>query len=342
MKPTIEPLPTPAALRARLPLVGSALATVERGRAEVRAALAGSDERLVVIAGPCSLDDSPRRARLRRRGSAPSRPQGLRGRPIHRADARLLRETPHGVGWKGLIDDPATRRYLRHPDRDRPRPRAAGRDRGDRGAVRRANVDPSTSSLRRRLVSWSAIGARTTESQTHREMASGLSMPVGFKNGTDGRSVWPRRHDRPRARTVSWASTRVDASAWCARRATRTRTSCCGAAARGRTTTRRRSRAPWTARQGRRDPRPHRRAPRQQREERRTPADVSRTWVAGPGRLGRLLGVMLESNLAAGRQDWTPRGANAYGVSVTDGCLGWDETEALLREIAALRARAAA
>ncbi len=178
-----EPLLSPAALLDELPLSEAAAETVERTRAEVRAVLDGSDDRLLVIAGPCSVHDPA--AALDYAG----RLHALRDRHHHDLliVMRVYFEKPRTVtGWKGLIND---------PDMD------GGHDvhRGLRTArallldivslglpVGCEWLDPITPQYIADAVTWGAIGARTTESQVHRQLASGLSMPVGFKNGTDG------------------------------------------------------------------------------------------------------------------------------------------------------------
>jgi 3-deoxy-7-phosphoheptulonate synthase len=178
-----EPLLSPAALLDELPLTGRATATVEQNRAEIRAVLDGSDDRLLVIAGPCSVHDT--RAALEYAGRLRA------ARERHQQDLlivmRVYFEKPRTVtGWKGLINDPGM---------------DGGHDvhRGLRTARRLLLdivelglpvgcewLDPITPQYIADTVTWGAIGARTTESQVHRQLASGLSMPVGFKNGTDG------------------------------------------------------------------------------------------------------------------------------------------------------------
>jgi 3-deoxy-7-phosphoheptulonate synthase len=178
-----EPLLAPAALLDELPLSATAAATVERSRAEVRAVLDGSDDRLLVIAGPCSVHDPA--AALDYAGRLLAlREQGQEDLLIV---MRVYFEKPRTVtGWKGLINDPGM---------------DGGHDvhRGLRTARRLLLdivnlglpvgcewLDPITPQYIADTVTWGAIGARTTESQVHRQLASGLSMPVGFKNGTDG------------------------------------------------------------------------------------------------------------------------------------------------------------
>jgi 3-deoxy-7-phosphoheptulonate synthase len=178
-----EPLLSPAALLDELRLSDVAAGTVERTRAEVRAVLDGSDDRLLVIAGPCSVHDPAAALDYARRLAALG--QGHQGDLL--TVMRVYFEKPRTVtGWKGLIND---------PDMD------GGHDvhRGLRTARRLLLdivslglpvgcewLDPITPQYIADAVTWGAIGARTTESQVHRQLASGLSMPVGFKNGTDG------------------------------------------------------------------------------------------------------------------------------------------------------------
>jgi 3-deoxy-7-phosphoheptulonate synthase len=178
-----EPLLSPAALLEALPLSEQAADIVERTRGDVRAVLDGSDDRLLVIAGPCSVHDPDAALEYA------SRLAGLRDQ-LQRDLLIVMRvyfEKPRTVtGWKGLIND---------PDMD------GGHDvhRGLRVArqlliaivtlglpVGCEWLDPITPQYIADAVSWGAIGARTTESQVHRQLVSGLSMPVGFKNGTDG------------------------------------------------------------------------------------------------------------------------------------------------------------
>jgi 3-deoxy-7-phosphoheptulonate synthase len=178
-----EPLLSPAALLEELPLRETAAEIVARTRAEVRAVLDGADDRLLVIAGPCSVHD-PAAALDYARRLAALREQRQANLLIV---MRVYFEKPRTVtGWKGLIND---------PDMD------GGHDvhRGLRAARRLLLdiialglpvgcewLDPITPQYIADAVTWGAIGARTTESQVHRQLASGLSMPVGFKNGTDG------------------------------------------------------------------------------------------------------------------------------------------------------------
>jgi 3-deoxy-7-phosphoheptulonate synthase len=178
-----EPLLSPAALLDELPLGEAQLETVARTRAEVRAVLDGTDDRLLVVTGPCSVHDP--KAAL----DYAARLADLRAR--HADDLlivmRVYFEKPRTVtGWKGLINDPGmdgsfdVHRGLRTARRLLLDIVGSGMPVGCEW------LDPITPQYIADTVTWGAIGARTTESQVHRQFASGLSMPVGFKNGTDG------------------------------------------------------------------------------------------------------------------------------------------------------------
>src|SRR3984885_3241557 len=178
-----EPLLSPAALLEELPLGPAQADMVERSRAEVRAVLDGEDDRLLVVAGPCSvhdpaagLDYAARLAALR---------DSLAGELL--VVMRVYFEKPRTVtGWKGLINDPGmdgshdVHRGLRMARRFLLDVISLGLPVGCEW------LDPITPQYIADAVAWGAIGARTTESQVHRQLASGLSMPIGFKNGTDG------------------------------------------------------------------------------------------------------------------------------------------------------------
>ncbi len=178
-----EPLLPPAALLAEVPLGSHEAAVVERSRSEVRAVLAGEDDRLLVIAGPCSVHDPAAGLDYARRLAALCQP--LAGDLL--VVMRVYFEKPRTVtGWKGLINDPGldgshdVHRGLRVA-------RKLLLDIVGLGLpVGCEWLDPITPQYIADAVTWGAIGARTTESQVHRQLASGLSMPVGFKNGTDG------------------------------------------------------------------------------------------------------------------------------------------------------------
>ncbi|MEE2893744.1 MAG: 3-deoxy-7-phosphoheptulonate synthase [Pseudomonadota bacterium] len=178
-----EILTTPEALKSEYPITDAVRASVSAGRAAVREILERRDPRLLVVVGPCSIHDVE---------AAHDYAGRLRALADEVGDALLLVmrvyfEKPRTtVGWKGLINDP----YLDDSFRIAEGLKIARQlllDLSETGLpLATEALDPITPQYLQDLISWSAIGARTTESQTHREMASGLSCAVGFKNGTDG------------------------------------------------------------------------------------------------------------------------------------------------------------
>lgn len=178
-----ETLITPDQLKQDIPLTDAARHTVAQGRQVVRDILEGKDHRLFVVVGPCSIHDLK---------AAKEYAERLKGLAEEVSDTlylvmRVYFEKPRTtVGWKGLINDPYLDDSFKIQDGLR-----IGRqlllDLAEMGLPTATEaLDPISPQYLQDLVSWSAIGARTTESQTHREMASGLSSAVGFKNGTDG------------------------------------------------------------------------------------------------------------------------------------------------------------
>jgi 3-deoxy-7-phosphoheptulonate synthase len=177
------PVPTPAEIQALLPASEKSLKTVLAGREAIRGILDDQDGRLFVVIGPCSIHD-------------PKAAMEYAGRLKKLADRikdtlflvmRVYFEKPRTtVGWKGLINDPRMNDSF-HIEEGLKLARKVLLDITAMGLPTATEaLDPITPQYLSELIAWSAIGARTTESQTHREMASGLSTPVGFKNGTDG------------------------------------------------------------------------------------------------------------------------------------------------------------
>jgi 3-deoxy-7-phosphoheptulonate synthase len=174
---------TPRALKKKLPLSKTARETVANGHQVIRDILARKDPRLFVVIGPCSIHDPTAAleyaARLRQLASAVEESLYL--------VLRVYFEKPRTtVGWKGLINDPYMDDSFKVED-GLYIARKLLLDVADIGLPAATEaLDPTTPQYLQDLITWSAIGARTAESQTHREMSSGLSSPVGFKNGTDG------------------------------------------------------------------------------------------------------------------------------------------------------------
>jgi 3-deoxy-7-phosphoheptulonate synthase len=181
-----RPLVPPEVLHRELPITETAARTVQQARERIKAILHGNDRRQLVIVGPCSVHDV---------GAAREYAAAiLEAQCRHRDDLEIVMrvyfEKPRTtVGWKGMINDP-------HLDGSYDintglrRARGLLLDLAELGLPAATELlDPVVPQYIADLISWTAIGARTTESQTHREMASGLSMPIGFKNGTDGSAV---------------------------------------------------------------------------------------------------------------------------------------------------------
>ena len=179
----IDSLITPGELDAKLPVTDAALDTVIRGRRSIEAILRRDDPRLLVVVGPCSIHDPAAAMDYARRLA------GLAERVADRMFVvmRVYFEKPRTtVGWKGLINDPHLDDSF-DMNRGLELARQLLIDINALGLPAGTEfLDPITPQYLDDLVSWAAIGARTTESQTHRQMASGLSMPVGFKNATNG------------------------------------------------------------------------------------------------------------------------------------------------------------
>lgn len=180
---SIQTLITPAELKADLPLSEAASQTVLQGRATVRNILDGNDKRLFVVIGPCSIHD------VKAANEYADRLKELseKVKDTLYLVMRVYFEKPRTtVGWKGLINDPDMNDSF-NIEKGLHIGRALLLELNEKGLPCATEaLDPNSPQYYQDLISWSAIGARTTESQTHREMSSGLSSPVGFKNGTDG------------------------------------------------------------------------------------------------------------------------------------------------------------
>jgi 3-deoxy-7-phosphoheptulonate synthase len=331
-----EPLLSPAALVMELPLGDVQAETVEVTRAEVRAVLDGVDDRLLVVTGPCSVHDP--KAAL----DYAARLAGLRARFAGELliVMRVYFEKPRTVtGWKGLINDPGmdgsydVHRGLRTARRLLLDIVESGMPVGCEW------LDPITPQYIADTVTWGAIGARTTESQVHRQLASGLSMPVGFKNGTDG-------------------DVQVAVDACRAAAASHTFFGVTAAGAAAVVTTTGNADTHVILRGGRGGPN-YESSHVSKALDLATAAGLPRRIMvdASHGNSGKdhrrqiavaeslaeqiaggergLVGVMLESFLVAGRQNPGDPATLTYGQSVTDACMDIDMTEAALETLAA-------
>ena len=338
---SFRPLIPPAILLEELPLGEQGALTVASGREAVARILRGQDDRLVVIVGPCSIHDPVAARDYAGRLDLVARRLAEDLCIVMRVYFEKPRTT---VGWKGLINDPrldgsfvineglrAARRLLR--------------DLADMGMPAGCEfLDPISPQFTSDLVTWGAIGARTTESQVHRELASGLSMPVGFKNGTDGGVQIAIDAVRSAAHPHSFLG--VTEQGLCAIVSTRGNRDCHVILRGGQTGPNYDALSVQKTVAALRDAGL---SPRlmidtshgnSEKDHRRQPA-VARDIAAqlAQGEAG-IFGVMMESFLVAGRQDLRDPAALVYGQSITDACLGWNETEPVLEELAeAIRAR---
>ncbi|WP_313201004.1 3-deoxy-7-phosphoheptulonate synthase [Pseudomonas sp.] len=327
-------LPSPHLLKQQMPLSSELAQQVHRHRQAIRAILEGRDERLLVIVGPCSIHDPRSALEYADRLAALSREVDDKLLLVMRAYVEKPRTT---VGWKGLAYDP-------HLDGSDDMHAGIALSRGlmlsmiERGLpIATELLQPMAAGYFDDLLGWAAIGARTTESQIHREMVSGLELPVGFKNGTDGgvgiacdairSAAAPHRHFGMDAQgypaiieTLGNPDTHLvlrgghkgpnyDANSIAQARQ--------GLAKAGLDA---RIMVDCSHANSGKDPA-------------RQPAvfeDVLAQRLAGDR---SIVGVMLEGHLFDGCQA-LGKGALKYGVSITDGCLGWSATETLLREAA--------
>jgi 3-deoxy-7-phosphoheptulonate synthase len=330
----IRELLPPERAREEFPLSEKAARVTWETRRDIHRILHGADDRLLVIIGPCSIHDP---------GAAFEYAQKLKLERDRLASAllivmRVYFEKPRTtVGWKGLINDP----YLDGSFRINEGLRIGRKllmELNELGMPAGVEfLDVISPQYMADLVSWGAIGARTTESQVHRELASGLSCPVGFKNGTDGNAKVAvdaiRTSQHPHhflsvtkaghsaivstlgnedchiilrgGRKPNYDAASVDAA-------------CKELAAAGLA---QRLMIDLSHSNSQKD------FMRQIEVGRDVAAQISRSD-------DRIIGVMIESNLKAGRQDLVPNGELVYGQSITDACIGWEDSVRLLDEFA--------
>ena len=324
----------PSELEARIPLSPAAEATVLEGRRQLEAVLTGADPRFAVIVGPCSIHDQP--AALDYAARLKPLAEQLRDRML--VVMRVYFEKPRTtVGWKGLIYDPNLNDTYQIED---------GLHRARRLLMALAEtglysatefLDPIVPQYVSDLVTWAAIGARTTESQTHRQMASGLSMPVGFKNGTDGDPQ--TAVDALVAARTPQAFLGIDHDGQASIVETRGNPHCHLVMRGGRSGTNYDARSIAQAQSAlRKADAPasivvdcsHGNSNKDHTRQHIAFEDVISQRTAGGN--DDLIGVMLESNINPGAQKLGPQPETLqYGVSITDSCIGWDETVRLLQ-----------
>lgn len=330
----IKPLTTPIEVMRQHPRTDAATRTVIAARHAVHNILAGTDDRLAVVVGPCSIHDPAAALDYAKRLAALRESLGDRLEIIMRVYFEKPRTT---VGWKGLINDPGLDGSFQI-DVGLHTARALLLDIANMGLPAACEfLDMSTPQYIADLVSWAAIGARTTESQIHRELASGLSCPVGFKNGTDGnvrialdavasasqphhflavtkdgRSAIAATTGNPDCHIIlrggkapNYDAQSVDAAAQAAKAAGLTPAIMIDAS--------------------------HANSAKKPENQPQVLGDIGAQLANGDK---RIVGVMIESNLVAGRQDLVPGRELVYGQSITDGCIDWDTTVTALEGLA--------
>ena len=330
---------TPRALSEELPVTEAAASTVFEARSAVKHILHGEDDRLLVVVGPCSVHDPQAALEYAERLSAVREKLARDLFIVMRVYFEKPRTT---VGWKGLINDPtldnsfeidtglrlARRLLLELSERGMP----AGTE----------FLDLITPQYVADLVSWGAIGARTTESQGHRELASGLSCPIGFKNGTDGvvKVAIDAIHAAARPH-VFLSMTKEGHSAVFTTTGNEDTHIILRGGQRPNYDTESVSIAAEEIIASGLTPKimidfSHANSRKRPEKQIEVCHDVA-------GQIGRgdrrIMGAMIESHLVGGSQSLQPSGDLVYGQSVTDACVGWDDTVPMLEELAQASAK---
>ncbi|MGH7789145.1 MAG: 3-deoxy-7-phosphoheptulonate synthase [Candidatus Binatia bacterium] len=333
----VEPLVAPRAVKRKLPLTETTASVVLEARQAIRDILRGRDRRrLLVIVGPCSIHDADAAYEYATRLKRVALATQDRLVVVMRTYFEKPRTT---VGWKGLVNDPRLDGSC-----DIPAGLELARQillRINRIGVPCASelLDPIAPQYIADLLSWAAVGARTTESQTHREMASGLSMPVGFKNGTDGglrvalNAMISARHPHHFVGIDHNGTASVIRTAGNPDRHIVLRGGSPGPNYSSEDVARA---AALLADEQIARPIMIDCSHDNSAKDYTRQADACRAALAQV-RAGeqRIMGLMVESNLRPGRQDWMPDAPLQFGVSLTDACIGWEETATLLHEMAA-------
>ena len=336
----VRALVSPALLLEELPVTEVVERVVERSRAAIAAALQGRDDRLVVVVGPCSIHDHAQAMDYAARLKAEADALGDALIVVMRVYFEKPRTT---VGWKGYINDPRLDGSFRINEGLR-RARQLMLDINGLGLPAGTEfLDLLSPQYFSDLIAWGAIGARTTESQSHRQLASGLSCPVGFKNGTDGGvQVAADAMVSAASGHAFMGMTKMGVAAIFETRGNAD----CHVILRGGKTPNFDAASvdaacAVLAKAGQREQVmidcSHANSAKQPRKQMEVAASIAQRIAAGER---RIVGVMVESHLCEGRQDLRPGEPLRAGVSITDACLGWDDTVPLLRELAdAVRAR---
>jgi 3-deoxy-7-phosphoheptulonate synthase len=330
----IMELAPPAHLLREFPASDVATRTTYEARQAIHRVLHGADDRLLVVVGPCSIHDYDAAIDYATRLSAARRDLADELIIVMRVYFEKPRTT---VGWKGLINDPRLDDSFRINEGLRLARRILLEINELELAAGTEYLDMITPQYIADLIAWGAIGARTTESQVHRQLASGLSCPVGFKNGTDGGVRVAV--DAVRAASAPHHFLSVTKGGHSAIVSTAGNEDChiilrggstpnydaasvhrvCGEL--GRAGLAARLMIDFS----------HANSQKQHERQLDVGRDVAAQIARGDD---RIIGCMIESHINPGRQDLLPGQSLAYGVSITDACIGWDATVGLLRDLA--------
>ena len=336
----LETLSPPSQVIGEAPSTSMIAETVGEARRAVHRILHGQDDRLLVVIGPCSIHDPKAAIEYAGRLAAERTRLGGELEIVMRVYFEKPRTT---VGWKGLINDPGLDGGFRINEGLRLARRVL-LDVNAFGLPAACEfLDVTTPQYIADLVAWGAIGARTTESQIHREMASGLSCPVGFKNGTNGdvqvavdavlAASQPHHFLAvTKEGRAAIAATRGNDDSHIVLRGGRTPNYDAGSIA---------AAAAALAKAGLPErlvvDASHANSGKDPDNQPNVVADLCRQLAAGER---RIMGVMVESHLTPGRQALIPGKPLAYGQSITDGCVGWEVSTRILEDLAsAVRAR---
>ena len=333
---SVRPLISPAILEDELPLSELGSAAIQRARREVARVILGQDERLLAVVGPCSVHD-PEAALAYAHKLAPL---AARLAPDLLVVMRVYFEKPRTVvGWKGLINDPGLDGSFQI-NRGLRLARKLLLDITSVGLpVATEFLDTTLGQYYADLISWGAIGARTTESQVHRELASGLSMPVGFKNRTDGDvqvavdAILSAQHPHSFPSLTHEGAPAVLTTSGnehghlVLRGGSRTGPNFEAAPI---------AQAVSLLQQAGLPPAilvdcSHANSGKRYDQQPRVAHDVAQQIAAGQR---AIIGVMLESHLVGGAQTAVPGQPLTYGQSITDGCLAFEEVVPVLEELA--------
>lgn len=332
----VRPLLPPAILHEEIPISAESIDLVLETRDVISASLNGRSKRLIAIVGPCSIHDpSAAIAYANRLKVAADR---------YRNEIVLLMrayfEKPRTiVGWKGLINDPGIDNSF-HINKGLRLARTLLRDLAEMGVPAGTEfLDVSVPQHIADLVSWGAIGARTTESQIHRELVSGLSMPIGFKNATTGDTRiavdaveaarhphWFQGSTKQGISAILQTSGNEDCHV-ILRGGSRTGPNYAEANVRKLSADLEKSGLPHRVMVDC----SHANSSKQHLRQIDVAHDLANQIRAGDS---PIFGVMIESNLVEGRQDYSPGIIPTYGQSITDACLSFDQTEPLLEALA--------